>query len=346
MMKKILGFLFTILTFSSALAQDSWNKEPYQVQTFTGSIDHLEVRTSGGNIVVEGSQRNDIKVEVFIRGNESKKTLSNAEIKKILEDNYEIKMVQESNHLLLSAKNKKQNSWKNGLSVSFTVFVPETISTNLTTSGGNIVLTGLNGKQEFTTSGGNLQLNRLKGKINGVTSGGNIQVTDASDDIDLATSGGSIKAENCNGKMELTTSGGNLELSGLNGNVTATTSGGNVDGNNIRGSLNAGTSGGNVSLLALYCDIKAATSGGNITVQVKEPGKYITLGNSSGGRTELQIPGNKGYNLDIRGDKISTSALSNFNGKAEENSLEGTLNGGGTAVKVKSNGGKINLVLQ
>ena len=189
-----------------------------------------------------------------------------------------------------------------------------------------------------------LDLNQLKGKINGSTSGGHITIKNSSDDIKLTTSGGHIDAESCTGTITLTTSGGSLDLTGLSGNIHATTSGGNVHGDKIKGELIAGTSGGNVNLSNIAGDLEAHTSGGNITVQVTEPGKYITLHNS-GGKVDLSVPGSKGYTLDLSG-KIKVGTLKNFSGNTGEDYMKGTLNGGGTKVTIDSGDGRVNLTLQ
>ena len=47
-------------------------------------------------------------------------------------------------HLIITSKRKKNNNdWKNGLSISFAVYVPENIASNLSTSGGNISISAL-----------------------------------------------------------------------------------------------------------------------------------------------------------------------------------------------------------
>jgi hypothetical protein len=343
-MKKIVLLLLTAAPFISTTAQDK--TEPFMVKTFpASSIKSLESETSGGHIIVTGGTASEARVEVYIRASNSNKNWSKAEIQKKLDEDYELTVSESGGKLKAIAKRKNRNdNWNDGLSVSFTCYTPAEISTDLSTSGGHINLSGLTGNQKFSTSGGHLELSQLKGKINGSTSGGSISVKNSSDDIRLTTSGGHITAESCNGNITLSTSGGSLNISDLSGKIHATTSGGNVKGNTIKGELEAGTSGGNVTLTDLSGDVEAHTSGGNITVQVKEPGQYITLHNS-GGRVELQIPGKKGYNLDLSG-KVKVGTLTNFSGDTGEDYMRGTLNGGGTKVKIDSNDGRINLVLQ
>ena len=341
-MKKLISLLFTTAISISLLAQE-WDKEPYQVQNFSGTIKNLEVKTSGGNITVKGGQTGNAKVEVYIRSGNYKKEISRSEIERKLTEDYELKMVQEGNALIITSKRKKNNNdWKESLSISFAVFVPENTASTLSTSGGNISISALNGKQVFTTSGGNLVCKELKGDIQGSTSGGNITIEDSRDNIRLTTSGGNIAAENCSGNITLSTSGGNLNLEELDGMIKATTSGGNVNGETIKGELKTSTSGGNVDLEDISASVDASTSGGSMQVEIKELGKYVTLRNSSG-RIELTLPSNKGVTLDIRGSKINTSLSGNFEGKIEDTRIKGTLYGGGIPVTVDAGSGRVSI---
>jgi DUF4097 and DUF4098 domain-containing protein YvlB len=184
----------------------------------------------------------------------------------------------------------------------------------------------------------------VTGKIKGRTSGGSISVANSSIDIDLSTSGGGIDARNCKGNITLFTSGGSVDLDNLNGIVEVETSGGTIKGRSIAGELRAHTSGGTIRLDDLTCTLDASTSGGGINVAIKEFGKYIKVSNS-GGNIDLQIPGQKGVDLDLSGDKIKTDALSNFSGKMEDDRIVGKLNGGGVSVNARSNG-RVSLVIR
>lgn len=347
-MKKVFLILMISCTASALFAQYN-SKEPFLTKSLASdAIKDVEVETSGGNISVESVAAGQARVEVYIwpsnRNNGA--SVSKEAIQKTLDEYYDVKLNASGNKLTASAKSKSRN-WnsKNSLSVSFKIFVTRNVSTHLSTSGGNINLTTISGEQKITTSGGNITINNVKGKIKGTTSGGNIQVKDSDNDIDLTTSGGNVEANNCTGTIKLNTSGGNVELANLSGNVEASTSGGNVAANTIRGDLAAHTSGGNVELLGLSCNLNASTSGGDIKVTMAEAVKSIKIKNS-GGKVELQLPAGKGYNLDLSADKIKTDNLTNFSGKAGDDEIEGTINGGGTKVDVDANGGKLVLTFK
>jgi preprotein translocase subunit YajC len=340
-------FLLTFITAASCFV-NAQNKEPYMTKSFSGeSVKGTEVQTSGGSISVTGvNSVAETKVEVYVLPNGNKNELSKAEIDQRLKDMYDLSVTVNNNKLMAIAKPKHNiNDWKKALNISFKVFVLKNISTDLTTSGGSISLTNLTGDQKFTTSGGSLNVDNVGGKIDGTTSGGSIMVENSRDDIDLTTSGGSIDARNCDGKIRLSTSGGSLSLKDLKGDIKATTSGGSVNGRNISGELVAHTSGGGIQLTDLSCSLEASNSGGHIDIEIKELGKYVKISNSGGG-IDLQLPKNAGVDLDLTGGKIKTEQLGNFNGKIEDDQLEGKLNGGGVSVKVRSSGGRINLAFK
>lgn len=344
-MKKYLILLAITVTSLAVNAQNKFDKEPYLTKTFSSeNINSVVSKTSGGNITVTAVNPSQSRVEVFVWQNGNREnSLSPDELKTKVANEYDLDVSVNNGKLTATARSKTRiTNWKKSLSFSFKIYVPENVSTKLETSGGNIVLTGLSGDQDFTTSGGNLDLDGLIGKVKGRTSGGNISLQNCKNDLDLITSGGNINAQNSTGTISVATSGGSIHLENLSGNIKARTSGGNIEGKTISGDLSAETSGGNVSLLALNCSLKASTSGGNIEVSVNKPGSYISISNSAG-KINLTLPKNTGMDLKLSAMKISTENLENFSGNNSKDEINGTVNGGGIPVTVQSNGGKINV---
>ena len=344
-MNKVFFIILVALQVSCINAQNRQDREPFLTKTFSNaSIKNVVAETTGGNISVNGDNKSDARIEVYVHQNNNKDNdLSKDEIQKRLDEDYILNISAYNGKLTATAKPKERNmNWKKALSISFKVYTPVNVTTDLQTSGGNIELNNVSGKQRFGTSGGNLQITNVSEDIKGRTSGGNIHLTNCKDEIDLQTSGGNIEASNCTGNINLETSGGSLRLNDLNGKIKAHTSGGNVQGESISGELISHTSGGNIDLKRLSCSLETSTSGGNIDVSIKELGKYITI-NNSGGNIDLQMPGNKGVDLKLAADKIKTGTLSNFSGKSDDDEITGTLNGGGVPVSVRAGSGRINL---
>lgn len=346
-MKKLL-ILAMIGLITQAKAQDK-SGQPYLTKSLDKEgITKIQVETSGGNISVFGVD-GDARLEVYVLTNNGRaSSLSREELQSKLEADYDLKIGVSNNQLTAIARPRSRNgNWgRNSLNISFRVYAPKSVASKLTTSGGNIVLKDLaTGDQDFTTSGGNLSIENTGGELTGTTSGGNISVLHAKNNIGLSTSGGNIKAEDCEGTMKLVTSGGSLYLNQLKGNIHATTSGGSVHGEQINGELSAHTSGGNVDLANISGSLETSTSGGNIRVAMAALGKYIKISNS-GGNIDLEVPSGKGLSVNLRGDRIKTSTLENFQGDVDEHHIKGTLNGGGVPVDVHAGSGRISLTMK
>ncbi len=339
--------ILALLFDNVVIAQAQSDNTPFLTKSFSNSsFTSAIVRTSGGNITATATEGSEARVEVFIKPGNSREKLSKDEIQQRLDDMYELEIAVSNNKLIAKARSKdKIRNWKKSLSIGFRIFVPKEVETELVTSGGNVSISGLSGKQNLTTSGGNLIIKEMTGMVKGRTSGGNINVNNCSQDLDLATSGGNIEAGNCSGKIRLGTSGGSLFLKELRGDIKATTSGGNINGKHISGELVTSTSGGNIQLKDLACSLDAGTSGGNIHVEMIELGKYITLTNSSG-TIGLDLPKGKGVDLQLKAGRITTDRLENFTGEMKEDKIDGKLNGGGVLVKVKAGSGRIVLGLK
>ncbi len=340
-------FLLLLTGYSAILNAQNSDKEPYLTKVLSKeNIKTVMVQTLGGNISVTGGSSSEARIEVFVDANNIRDNfLSKEEIKKRLDEEYDLKIEVIGNKLIATAKAKKNTDWldwKKVLNVSFKVLVTKDVSTELSTSGGNISLKDVTGDQSFKTSGGNLSIDNVGGKIRGRTSGGNLRVFNSKDDIELSTSGGNINADGCSGNIVLSTSGGSLRLYNLSGTIKAGTSGGNVNGEKISGELVTHTSGGNILLNDLFCSLETSTSGGQIDVAIKEFGRYLKI-NNSGGNIDLSIPKNKGADLNLSADKIKTETLENFSGKIDDDNITGAISGGGIPVNVRAGNGRIRL---
>jgi putative NIF3 family GTP cyclohydrolase 1 type 2 len=340
-MKAYLTLLIVACQTVTALAQN--DKTPYLTKALTSdAINSVVVTTSAGGIQVSGESGQAARIEVYIRGNNYQE-LSKQEIAKRLEEDYDMNIAVNGHELTATVKNKHNfSNWKRQMSISFKIYVPQAVSTNLKTSGGGISLDNLKGNETFSTSGGGLDINKVTGVIHGRTSGGGIDVKNSGDDIDLNTSGGGIEARNCNGNIRLVTSGGGLVLEELKGTIHARTSGGGIDGKNIEGELVTSTSGGGIDLRDLSCSLDAGTSAGDLRVEMKQVGKYLKLSASSG-NIEMRLPLKQGLDLNISGDRINqrASQISGFTGDWSKNRINGSVNGGGIPVDAHASSGEV-----
>jgi DUF4097 and DUF4098 domain-containing protein YvlB len=305
-MKRLSALLALLLTCSiTILAQR--NDTPYQVKQFTlASGSDVVVETVGGNIEVKGGQSGQAKVEMYVNNPNWKRKLSDEAIKERL-NNYQVDISQNGNKLSVKVTPKRNNmDWEDeGLNISFKLFVPTQVRTDLEATGGNISLFGVSSKQSVKTTGGNISL----GDING--------------DADVDCTGGNIDVDQYTGKLAITCSGGNINIDKGNGEFQVQTAGGNIHFENISGS------------------VKGQTAGGNISANIKELGKYLTL-TTSGGNINADFPTNKGLDYDIKADRVH-ARVENFKGYHDTDRIQGTTNGGGIPVKMSTSGGNIRM---
>lgn len=220
--------------------------------------------------------------------------------------NYEILIEQDGNKVTAHARNKKNGlSWGSSYSISFKVLTPVNSQADLRTSGGTVSVDNLIGNQELRTSGGTVSATRIEGNVNMRTSGGTLNIQEVRGTVNGRTSGGTIRAEDVVGDIELRTSGGAIRLRGISGNVDA------------------------------------RTSGGSIYAGVDQPKDMIEL-RTSGGSIEIRVPGDRGYNLDLRGNGIN-GALQDFTGRSDRRSVEGKVRGGGTLIEARTSAGSVSL---
>jgi len=342
-MKRFPTFLLAVgLLVPSLLMAQSDKDTPYKTQNFSGNLNTVRVQTSGGSITVEGTQSSGVKVEMYVRANNWNDRLDEKEIAERLED-YDVTIATEGSTVVATAKRKRNdNDWKRSLSISFKVYSPRNMASDLRTSGGSLHLRQLNGNQNFTTSGGSIHLTAVEGVVRGRTSGGSIHVADCRKDIELTTSGGSIHAENSSGDLRLRTSGGSIKLADLKGQIVATTSGGSVSADKVDGDLNTSTSGGSIRLRDIAGSVKASTSAGGIDADITRLGQYVRL-STTAGSVRVRLPMDKGLDLDLRGNRVSTGALSKFDGSVERDYVRGRINGGGIPVEISASSGSVYL---
>jgi DUF4097 and DUF4098 domain-containing protein YvlB len=341
----LVSFLFVagLLAFTNIDSGNSiGDNKLYLTKTFkASSVKNVDVNTSGGEITVVGGASSEAKVEVYVGGN-GRGSLGDSEIEERLKK-YNLIIRMDGNTLVCEAKRKdKSQSWnsKNALSISFKIYVPTKVATNLNTSGGGINMENLNGDLKFRTSGGGLNLKDLRGNVIGSTSGGGINMVNCDDMVKVRTSGGGIDARDCDGEIDLSTSGGGIKLVNLNGNVEATTSGGGISVEDFSGDLNTSTSGGSIRMNGMNGNVKASTSGGRISASFERPGKYISL-STSAGNIDIDVPKSKGYDLDLSGNRVRMASSSNFSGTKKDDRVQGRLNGGGTTIKARASSGSI-----
>ncbi len=176
---------------------------------------------------------------------------------------------------IIADKDGSLFSWFSGINLKYEIKVPAKFNVDVSTSGGDIKLGGVNGTAKLHTSGGDIWAERVEGNLDITTSGGDITLICGDTEIVAHTSGGDINLNyiGSNLGIDLSTSGGDIrvELSAdFDASMNLSTSGGDVSCNLT---LNNATKLSENKIIADLnnggMDFNAHTSGGDIKVLKK-----------------------------------------------------------------------------
>lgn len=289
-------FVSFVLLFTS-LNLSAGNGKLIHDKTFDAkSGEQLEIKADFGDIKVQSGSSDIIEVKIY--GNSR------------TEDNVDFYFEETSKGLRIIAEKEggSWGSWFSSYKLKFEIQVPSEFDLRLTTAGGDIYVTEIDGQKLLGTSGGDIKIAESYGKVKASTSGGDVDVKKHSGNCEVSTSGGDIKIEKLVGSIKASTSGGDIRIQSAEGEIEAGTSGGDIildyHGENF--------------------GIGVSTTGGDVTLRI--PSDFIADLDlrTSGGDIETDVSG-------VRADRISSSKF------------YGSMNGGGELVKLRTTGGDIKL---
>jgi DUF4097 and DUF4098 domain-containing protein YvlB len=295
----------------------------------------VRVEADGATINVKGSGSDQVRVLIEFEGSSS--ALENLELSaEATSEGVEVKAKRDAGNW------RSWFSWGNTSKAQITISVPARYNTDLKTSGGDVLVEGLDGRAAGSTSGGDIRVREVSGPVKMHTSGGNISVSDIKADTKVGTSGGGIRAEHITGALTAQTSGGSIHVSDVRGKVLAETSSGDVVADKIVGDAQLNSSGGSIRAEA-DGSVTADTSGGGIDVVLIGSNRGINA-STSGGSITLKIPSNSAATIDASTSGGSVgSDLPLVRTDGGERTIKGTLNGGGPLIRARTSGGSVRI---
>jgi hypothetical protein len=223
------------------------------------------------------------------------------------------------------------------------------------TAGGNVAIGNVNGEVILKSGGGNIKVGNAKGRVDVNTGGGDIVVGNA-DAVMVQTMGGSVSVSRANGDVQVSTAGGSVDLGDVFGKATVNTGGGNIRVGGAKGAVVANTGGGNVELFKLWQGAQVQSGAGCIRAEfVGGSGSFTnsSLRTAAGDVTVYLLGGlpvtihgasemttGRGVWSDFPELKVTTEG-----GEYGPKSMyvDGTLNGGGPVLKVRTTIGQIQI---
>jgi DUF4097 and DUF4098 domain-containing protein YvlB len=225
----------------------------------------------------------------------------------------------------------------------------------ITSGGGNMEAGSVSSDLYLQSGGGNVSVERVNGQLFVKTGGGQVRIgTSGGTSID--TGAGNIDVQKCNGDLRASSGGGNLNLGDVAGSVTADTGGGSVRLASAQGTVRVVTGGGSVELYKLGQSAQVETGTGSITVQfVAGRGQFKdSLLHTAAGDVLVYLPANLGVNVHASTEMFRGAGIkSDFPGLVmnqeggnygpKSMSAEGSLNGGGPVLRVRTTIGQIDI---
>ncbi len=242
------------------------------------------------------------------------------------------------------------------------------------TSGGEINVGEVSGDLELSTQGGGITVGRVGGALEAHTAGGSIEIAAGGTRVLAATAGGSITVGSSAGPVEVSTAGGSIRIGPVAGAVKASTAGGEVAIGEADGAVEAETAGGGIRIAGSGGPVKAHTTGGAIRIaKARGSIEAVTTGGSIeaelaladpaadthcnletlGGDLTLSLPATLAATVDAevtvdgwwsRSCTVHTDFPLAVKGEGSRRiTAEGTLNGGGDLVKLRTTNGDINI---
>ena len=242
---------------------------------------------------------------------------------------------------------KRWKRAKKRLDVQFEIVVPRNYTLDLKTADEEISVMDIVGDVNVHTAGAGLRLQNITGRIDGTTSGGNVDLKTFEGDAALKTRGGNITLEGGTGDVKAKTSGGNIQVIDVMGAANAQTSGGNVTLRGCKGGADVKTAGGSIEV-ENDGPVLAKTSGGPIRCQLKEAVSHQNLLldlETMGGSINVSLVPDIAATVEARvlGGSVTTEfpVAAETTGVVKPNQLQGTINGGGSLLKLFSVGGNV-----
>src|SRR5580698_2318527 len=368
-LSKFVAVLLLILPLASAQQGRVYGDGGNWTQEITGSlttVKNLKIKVDIGSVRVDGGSQSSINYVIRNHSYSGSEDRARREF-----DNYKISAYVRGDTAWIVA------DWEGGrphkFSGDFVVNVPrEMDEISIETEGGNVSTTGVTGRVDAQSGGGSIRVDDIGGTVKAETGGGSIDVGNAGSDVSLQTGGGYIKVNSAKGKIEaesgggtisivsglqdavLETGGGNIHVERCAGRVKASTGGGSIDLGDIGGAAEMETGGGSIHLASAKGPVHAETGGGGIVAKfVASNGErhdsqletsagditvYLAPNVNISVRASIEVANGHNIRSDFPDIRVSSEG-GDYGPKTV--TAEGSLNGGGPVLKIRTTTGDI-----
>ena len=306
----------------------------------------LTIDADCGGIDVQSTEDDTVSVRIQ-RAAQIKANRRAAEILK----NLDVQIAHEGSDVKIEAKftgnAKRWTKRKNDLDVQFDILVPRHYNLDLKTACDDVSVANITGDVKAETFSAGLRFQDITGRTDGVTSVGNINLKGFNGDVVLQTKGGNIALEDGTGDVKVKTTGGSLQITDVTGAINGKTSGGGITLRGCEGGADLKTAGGGIEV-ENDGPVLAKTTGGSIRCQLQEVSSsqnlLLDLETAGGGINVSLVPDIAAtVEVKVLGGSVTTEfpVVAEMEGAVKPDQLHGTINGGGSLLRLRSIGGNI-----
>jgi hypothetical protein len=221
------------------------------------------------------------------------------------------------------------------------------------TGGGGIDVGNVGSDLTVRTGGGSINIGSVKGKVAAESGGGSLVLTSGMQGASLETGGGSIHVNKCTGQVKASTGGGSIDLGEIAGGAEMETGGGSIRLTSATGAVKAETGGGSIQLdgvpaarvetgagavIAKFISSNSVKNDSLLETGVGDITVYLASNINITVRANIEAANGHRIQSDFSEIRVSSEG-GEYGPKLV--SAEGSLNGGGPVLKVRTTMGNI-----
>jgi hypothetical protein len=293
-----------------------------------GATPEVEISAGSGRIEVRAGSSNRVEITARIRAGDwgsgwfGRSGLSPEERVRRVQEKPPVD--QSGNRIRIGYFSSEE--WREGVSISFTIAVP---------AGANVVA---------RTGSGSQQIEAVAGSVESHAGSGSLTLRGIGTGLRASTGSGSITVDGVRGAFHATSGSGSIRGTGIAGAMTAKTSSGGIDLEQAgSGEVDVSSSSGTVRVRGVRGGLQASTSSGGLIVEGALASGWRL--SASSGSIRIDLPRDQGFDLDATtgSGSIKVDFPVTVTGTAGRRSLQGSAQGGGPLLRVRTSSGGISI---
>lgn len=226
-MKTIIVGLAVIIF--SASAQASTYTEKRELDIKAKGIQVMDISCGAGELVVEGNEQADIKVEAEIEID----GMSDKKAQEFIKDKVELSLTRRGATVYLKSQVNGSFWGLKDARVNLVVTLPSNLNLKVKDGSGSIRLRQMNGNVNIIDGSGSIEAEDIKGNLNIVDGSGGIDVRNIHNDVTIKDGSGSISTDRIGGNLRVEDGSGSIEISRIEGSVLIDDGSGSIDIQNV-----------------------------------------------------------------------------------------------------------------